>query len=106
MHPQPGQKAHQDSESPERCRCFAGPQGNGEEILFSFIIELQRSDHRQIAIRIVMTVEERELLCPVRGIVRRIQVDRIQAGLAFQSPGVMSDDDIGQFATRLQAVFA
>ena len=104
--PQPGQKTHQDSESPARCRCVAWPQDNGEEILFNFVIELQRSDHRQIAIRIVVTVEERELLCPVRGIVRRIQVDRNQAGLAFQSLGVMFDDDIGQLATQTQEVFA
>jgi hypothetical protein len=46
------------------------------------------------------------LLSPMRGVVRGIQVDHNQAAFAFQLLGAMFNDDIRQFATRLEKVFA
>jgi hypothetical protein len=51
-------------------------------------------------------VEEAELLLPVRRVVRGIEVDRNQSGLAAESPGMMTDDDLGQFGSQTKEVFA
>lgn len=45
-----------------------------------------------------MYVEEGELLSPVHGVVRGIQVDRNQASFAVQPLGLMLNDNICQLA--------
>ena len=60
------------------------------------VVEGQRGEQRQIAVRVVVPVEERELLLPVRGIVGVIQIDGDAAGAAPEPAALACDHDVGE----------
>jgi hypothetical protein len=53
---------------------MAGAQQRRAQILFGFLMETDKTQHRQIAPVIAMPVEERQLLRTMRGIVGGIQI--------------------------------
>jgi hypothetical protein len=103
---QPDKQPHQYSDGSVSGMSISGAQNGGEEILFPFIVKLQGSDQRQVAVRIVMTVEESQLLRTVGGIIRGIEIDCDSASLAFQSSGMMFDDYVCEFTSHLQKILA
>lgn len=97
---QPGQESHQNADRSAPGRRISGAQDNGEKVLLTFVVELERPHYRQVAIGIVVRVERTQLLGPVRRVVRRIQVDRNKPRFAVQSLGMMLDGNVGHFASH------
>ena len=56
----------EDSHRPFGSRCVAGPQHDGEHVLFGLIVELQGPDHREAAPAIVVAAEDTGLLFVAR----------------------------------------
>jgi len=86
----------------EAGRRIAGAQHDGDGILLGLGVEGHRGHHRQIAPRVVVAVEEGELLLPVGGIVGGIQVDRDAPGSALEPPAMVLDDRLGQHVPHRQ----
>ena len=74
----------------------AGAQHVGEQILIRLLVEVQVPGHRQIASRVVVTVEAGQLLRTMGRIVRRVQIDRDPLCLALQAPAMPLDHSVGQ----------
>ena len=73
------------------------PEDRRHEVLGPLGVEGERAHEGQVAPRIVVAVEEAQLLLPVRGIVRGVEIDRDAADPRRPQPRlVMGDDDIGQ----------
>ena len=89
-------EAPQEPAGPEAGRRRAGAQHGGHRILVGLGVERHRGHRRQIAPRVVVAVEEGELLLPVGGIVGGIEVDRDAAGPALEAPPMVRDDRVGQ----------
>ena len=68
-------------------RHVARAQYGGAEILFGFVVEADKTHHRQVAPGVVVSVEERQLLRAVRGIVGRIQIEGDTIGATAQPLG-------------------
>ena len=60
------------------------------------MVEGDEARHRQIAPAVVVAVEEGELLSPVGGIIRRIQIDRDVLAAPPQPPAMPLDHALGQ----------
>src|SRR2546425_1029389 len=74
----------------------AGSEYGRHGKLFGFVVEGHRGHDRQVAPRVVVPVEERELLLTVRGIVGGIEVDRDSRGPALEPPPMVLDHGVGQ----------
>ena len=91
----PTQLTEQGSQEPERAvlgRTVPRPQNDRDQILFRFVVERQRGHQRQVAPCVVMPVEERQLLLPMRRVVRGIEIDREALGVALEPVAVLRDD--------------
>ena len=86
----------EDSDGSIGAVSIAGTKNGGEEVFLVLLIELQRSDHGQIAERVVMPVEETELLSAMSRVIGWIQIDCNAACFAVQPLGVVFDHNIGQ----------
>jgi hypothetical protein len=74
-----------------------------EQILLGFMVESDEAGHEQVTPRIVMAVEERQLLASMSRIVCRVHVKRDVAYPPTQSPTVPFDHTLGQcFAHSVQ----
>src|SRR5271157_617775 len=85
---------HQSAQNPHRARRrrhVAGAQYGGTQILFRLVIEADETHHRQVAPGVVMAVEKRQLLRPVRGIVGRVQIQSDAARTTAQALGMTLD---------------
>src|SRR5881628_2023656 len=89
-------QAPQKTTGPEAGRRVARAQDGGDGILLGLVGERHRGHHRQIAPRVVVAVEEAELLLPMGGIVGGIEVDRDTAGPTPEAPPMVRDDRLGQ----------
>jgi len=88
-----------------RRRGVAGAQHRGAEILVRLVLKRQEREQGQVAPRVVMAVEERQLLRAVCRIVR--EVDRDAARPATQAAAVALDHGRRQFAAhRIQRAWA
>ena len=88
-HRQPGNLGFQGGQPARRpwsCRRRARASGRKDEILFRLVVEGHEPEQRQIARRVVVPVEERELLLAVGGVVGGIEVDRAVPSPAAASP--------------------
>lgn len=72
----------------------AGEKRCREDGRLDLVVEGQRPDDRQVAVRVVVSIEERELLRTMGRIVGRIQINRDKARAAAKSPGVVTDNGI------------
>ena len=63
----------------------AGAQERRHQILFGFVVETEEAEQRQIAMSIVVRIEESELLLPMRGIISGIEIDGHLPHLAAQT---------------------
>ena len=70
------QQPRQQPDRPLRGDRLAVPQQRRAQILLGFAVEGQEGQQRQVAPVVVVAVEERVLLRPVRRVVRWVQVDR------------------------------
>ena len=73
-------------------RTVARTQDDRGQILVRFVVERQRRHQRQIAPRVIVPIEERQLLLPMRGVVRGIEIDRDALGAAVESVTVLRND--------------
>ena len=91
----PPQLTEQGPQEPERAvlgRTVARPQDDRNQLRFRFVVVRQRRHQRPIAPRVVVPIEERQLLLPMRGVVRGIEIDRDALGAAFEPVTVLRDD--------------
>jgi hypothetical protein len=98
------EQRYESVQHPERAQTggrIARTQHRGAEILLGLAVEGQKGQQRQIAPGVVVPVEKRELLRPMRGIVSRIEIDRDAARTAMQPSLVPVDDADRQIAARL-----
>jgi hypothetical protein len=94
----------EDSDGSIGAVSIAGTKNGGEEVFLVLLIELQRSDHGQIAERVVMPVEEAELLRTMGWVISRIHIDGYTSCFAMQPFGVMIDHNIGQAFSHAEQV--
>src|ERR1035438_3346774 len=81
----------QATQNPDRSYCggyVAGTQHGGAQILFRFMIEAYKSHDWQVAPAVVVSVEKRQLLCPVGWVVGRVKVEGDEAGASTQPLGM------------------
>jgi hypothetical protein len=90
-----GEQPAQQAADPARARAGARTQQGAHHVLHRLGVERHRGDEWQIAPRVVVAVEERELLLAVGRIVRRIEVDRDQADGVAEPLPVERQDRIG-----------
>ena len=86
--------------APAAAVTLPGRNTGGAEILFGFVVEADKTHHRQVTPGIVMSVEERQLLRAVRGIVGRVQIDGDAISAMAQPLGVTPNYALGQELTR------
>ena len=84
---------------------IAGAKDGRDEVFLTFLVELQGADHRQIAERVVMPIEETELLSAMGGIIGRIHIDCDTPGFTLQPLSVMLDHDIGESFCHAEQFF-
>src|SRR3989475_9747165 len=77
------QQAAQEAAGPAASWRIAGPPHRRDGILLRFVVEGHRGHDGQIAPRVVVAVEEGELLLAVGGIVGGIEVERDPGGAAL-----------------------
>jgi hypothetical protein len=53
--------------------------------LFGLVVETEEAEQRQIAMSIVMRIEEGELLLPMRGVIGGIEIDGYVSHLTTQA---------------------
>ena len=82
----------QQAADPRVAAASARPQQRGHYVLHRLGVERHRGDERQIAPRVVVAVEERELLLAVGGIVGRIEVDRDESHAVAEPLAVVGQD--------------
>jgi len=82
------QQAAQDPHRAHRCGHVAGTQHSRTQILFGFVVEADEAHHRQVAPRVVVRVEERQLLRAVRWVVGRVEIDGDAARVPAQPLGM------------------
>ena len=70
-------------------------QHRGKQVGFRLVIERQESGYRQVAPRVVVSVEQRKLLASVGRVVGRVQIDRDPAHPPAQ-PSAMTLDEEGR----------
>src|SRR5271157_4300447 len=94
----PGKKVanqlHQSAQNPHRTGCrrhVAGAQHGGAQIRFRLVIKADETHYRQVAPAVVMSVEKRQLLRPLGGIVGRIQIEGDAAHTTAQALGMALD---------------
>ncbi len=93
----------QKSQGAQRGRSVAGTQNSGDKMLFRVVVEADEGGDRKIAPGVVMTVEERELLSTVGGVVGGIELKGDAPSPATQPSAVPLDDDLGQrFAETIE----
>jgi hypothetical protein len=79
----------------------ARAQHVSEQVLVGFVIEGEKACHRQVAPRVVVPVEEGQLLRSMRGTVRRVQIDRHMFDATRpESLPVPFDDTLGERYTH------
>src|SRR5450631_1154578 len=93
--PQARQQSRKDPDSADRGAGITGAQYIGEQVLLGLLIEAQEPAYRQVAPRVVVAIEERELLSPMRRIVRGVKVNRDPLDLALQAPAMSLDHGVG-----------
>ena len=77
-------QGHQPTQNPHRPHCrrnIAGTQHGGAQILISLVVEGNKAHHGQVTRVVIVAIEERQLLCAMRGIVGRIKIDGDQPGV-------------------------
>ncbi len=89
------QPPQQAADAPGR-RAGAGAQDGGHEILAWFAVEGQGGDQRQVAPRVVVPVEEGELLLAVGGVVGGVHLDGDQPRPTVEPDAMEVDHGIGQ----------
>jgi hypothetical protein len=82
--------------APAAGRGVARPEHDARQVLNRLGVEGQGRDQRQIARRVVVAVEETELLLAVRRIVGRVQVERDPPGAAVEPAPMVRDHGPGQ----------
>src|SRR5271166_2809072 len=85
---------HQSAQNPHRTGCrrhVAGAQHGGAQIRFRLVIKADETHYRQVAPAVVMSVEKRQLLRPLGGIVGRIQIEGDAAHTTAQPLGMALD---------------
>ena len=90
------QQPPQDPPGPPRGRGVARPQHRGHRELLGLVVEGHRRHDRQVAPRVVVAVEERELLLAVGRVVGGVQVDRDAGRPALEPPPLGLDHRVGQ----------
>ena len=93
---QPRQQPRQQPDRPLGGDRLAVPQQRRAQILLGFAVEGQEAKQRQVAPVVVVAVEERVLLRPVRRVVRRVQIDRDAPRPPVQTAAMPLDDPRGQ----------
>jgi hypothetical protein len=86
----------QDADGSEPCRCIARTEYRGEEMLFRLVVEGQEPQDGQVAPRVVVAIEQGQLLIAVGRVVGRIQVDGDASGFAAEPLAMSLDDEIGK----------
>jgi hypothetical protein len=84
----------------------ARAQHRGDDVLDGLGIERHRGDQRQIAPRVVVAVEEGQLLLPVGRVVGRIEIDRDEPHALAQALAVVGEHRVGQHGAQLIEVGA
>src|SRR5207249_2865428 len=86
----------EDSDGTQGCGSISWSEDDREQVLLALVVELQRADDRQVAPRVVMAVEEAQLLVPMSGIVGGVEVNGDSARFALEPLGVMADHRVAQ----------
>ena len=89
--------------APSEATGLAVPRQRRAQILLGFAVEGHKREQRQVAPVVVVPVEQRVLLrpcvgssCPVRRVVRRVQIDRDAPRTPAQAAAMPLDDPRGQ----------
>jgi hypothetical protein len=90
------QQAAQDPRGAAPGGRVAGPQHRGHRELLGLVVEGHRRHHGQVTPRVVVAVEERELLLAVGGVVRGIEIDGDPRRTPFEPAPLVLDHGVGQ----------
>ena len=104
--PDPRQDTPEDADRSPAGRRIARPQHRGTKVLLLLVVEAHETQQRQIAPRVIVAVEEGQLLRAVRGIIRDIQVEGDELGAAMQPVAMALDHTIGQRFAHPVKLFA
>src|SRR4029077_14095610 len=96
----------QDPDRARRPRRISRTQNGRHQILLRLLVKAQKAYHRQIAIGVVVAIEEGQLLGAVGGIIGRIQIDRDASGSAPQTTAMPFDHTVGQRFAHAKQLFA
>ena len=100
---------NQAAQDPNRARRPGGisrTQHGRHQILLRLLVKAQKTYHRQIAVSVIVAIEEGQLLGAVGRIVGRIQIDRDTSGSAPQTTAMPFDHAVGQRFAHAKQLFA
>ena len=86
----------EDRDQPRRGLRVARPKHRAQKVLLRLVVERHRPDQRQVAVGVVVAVEEAQLLLAVGRIVRGVEVERDEPTAPSETTPVALDYRIGQ----------